>query len=206
MKIVEFTKEGLIVKALMEGPHRYKELKKATELSNAWLSKKLQELLNLGMIYAQNGYYHLNPERLQEALKKEKTHIARMIAQEIIKTYKVEAIILFGSLARNQQRDADIDLLVITTENFFNPLQVSIQLFRRFAVAVDIVHLTLKEFLKWLHDKPPLLFGLLTGYKILYDKGYIKPFLGTLKREIHKEWVYIQEKEAWLKKKLLPHI
>lgn len=206
MKIVEFTKEGLIIKSLMEGPHRYKELKRATGLSNAWLSKKLQELLNLGIIYAQNGYYHLNPQRLQEALKNEKTHIARIIAQEIIKTYSVEAVILFGSLVRSQRKDADIDLLVITTENFFNPLQVSLQMFRRFAVAVDIVHVTLKEFMKWLHDKPPLLFGLLTGYKILYDKGYIKPFLDTLKHEIQKEWVYIQEKETWLKKKLLPHI
>jgi len=129
-----------------------------------------------------------------------------MIAQEIIKTHSVEAVILFGSLVRRQRKDADIDLLVITTENSFNSIQVALQMFRRFAVAVDIVHVTLKEFMKWLHDKPPLLFGLLTGYEILYDKGYIKPFLNTLKHEIHKEWIYIQEKEIWLKKKLLPHI
>lgn len=206
MKIVEFTKEGLIIKALMERPLRYKELKKTTGLSHAWLSKKLQELLNVGVIVSRNSYYRLDAERLQEALRNEKTYIARMIAQEIAGTHNTVAIVLFGSLIRNRQKGADIDLLVVTVENGFSPIQVSLEMFRKFGVAVDIVHITLKEFLKWLYDKPPILFGILSGYEILYDEGYIKPYLKTLKRETLKDWAYVQEKEIWVKKKLLPHI
>lgn len=206
MKIVEFTKEGLIIKALMERPLRYKELKKATGLSHAWLSKKLQELLNVGVIVSRNSYYRVNVERLQEALRNEKTYIARMIAQEIAITRNAVAVVLFGSLVRSRRKEADIDLLVVTVENGFSSIQVSLEMFRKFGVAVDIVHVKLMKFLKWVYDKPPILFGILSGYEILYDEGYIKPFLKTLKRETLKGWVYIPEKEIWVKKKLLPRI
>lgn len=206
MKIVEFTKEGLIIKALMESPLRYKELKKATGLSNAWLSKKLQELLNVGIIVSRNSYYRVDTERLREALRNEKTYIARMIAQEIARARNVVAVILFGSLVRSRRKEADIDLLVVTVENEFNSTQVSLEMFRKFGVAVDIVHVTLKELLTWLYDKPLILFGILSGYEILYDEGYIKPFLKTLKQETLKRWVYIKEKEIWVKKELLTRI
>jgi len=206
MKIVDFTKEGLIIQALIDGPLRYRELKKLTGLSHAWLSKKLQELLNVGLITSRNNYYSVNVERLQEALRNEKTYIARMIAQEITRTHNVVAVVLFGSLVRSQRKEADIDLLVVTVENEFSPIQVSLEMFRKFGVAVDIVHVTLKELLKWLYDKPPILFGILSGYEILYDEGYINPLLKTLKRENLKHWVYIQEKEIWVKKRLLPRI
>ena len=79
-------------------------------------------------------------------------------------------------------------------------------MFRKFGVAVDIVHVALREFLKWLDDKPPILFGILRGYEILYDEGYIRPLLKTLERETLKDWVYVQEKEIWVRKGLLPHI
>ncbi|MFQ6075454.1 MAG: nucleotidyltransferase domain-containing protein, partial [Candidatus Bathyarchaeia archaeon] len=206
MKMVDFTKEGLIIKALMESPLRYKELKKVTGLSHAWLSKKLQELLNVGVIVSRNSYYRLDVERLQEALRNEKTHIARMMAQEIAVSRDVVAVVLFGSLVRSRRKEADIDLLVVTVDNGFSPIQVSLEMFRKFGVAVDILHVTLTEFLKWLYDKPVILFGILSGYEILYDEGYIKPFLKTLKRETLKDWAYVQEKEIWVKKRLLPHI
>jgi len=101
MKLVEFTKEGLIVQALMEGPLRYKELKEKTRMSDAWLSRKLRELQNLGVIISRGEKYYLEWGRFREALKNEKTYIARMIAQEIARTHNVVAVILFGSLARN---------------------------------------------------------------------------------------------------------
>jgi len=206
MKMVDFTKEGLIIRALMEGPLRYKELKGATRLSHAWLSKKLQELLSVGVIVSRNSHYSLDVERLREALRNEKTYIARMITQEIVGTRNVVAVVLFGSLVHSRRREADIDLLVVTAENGFSPIQVSLEMFRKFGVAVDIVHVALKEFLEWLDDKPPILFGILRGYEILYDEGYIKPLLKTLERETLKDWIYVQEKEIWVKKRLLPHI
>lgn len=206
MKLLEFTKEGLIVQALMEKPLRYKELKKATGLSHAWLSKKLQELQNLGVIISQGGQYRIEPARLQGALKDEKTHIARMIAQEIAKTYEVVAVVLFGSLARSQQKDGDIDLLVVTLENSFDEIHVSLEMLRRFGVAVDILHITLKELLTWLYEPPTILFGIFSGYEILYDEGYIGSFLKTLKQQTLKNWTYLPEKQLWLKKELLSHM
>jgi len=206
VKLLEFTKEGLIVQALMEKPLRYKELKKATGLSHAWLSKKLRELQNLGVIISHEGQYHIEPARLQGALRGEKTYIARMIAQEIAKTYEVVAVILFGSLALSQRKEADIDLFVVTLENDFDPIKVSVQTLQKFGVAVDILHVTLKELLTWLYEPPTILFGIFSGYEILHDEGYIGPFLKTLKQQILKNWTYLPEKQLWLKKELLPHI
>jgi len=206
MKLVEFTKEGLIVQALMENPLRYKELKKTTGLSDAWLSRKLHELTNLGILISKDGRYHIESGKLQEALKHEKTHIARMIAQEIVKTHNAVAIILFGSLVRSRRKEADIDLLVVTLENDFDPIEEALEMLRKFSVAVDILHTRLNAMLTWLYAPPPILFGILSGYEILYDEGYITPLLKTLERQTLENWSYIPEKELWLKKELLPHI
>jgi len=207
MKLVEFTKQGLIVYALMGGALRYKDLKRATGLSDAWLSKKIQELLQLGVVVLSDGRYYLNVERLQEMLRNEKTFIARLIAQEIVKRNgDIISIILFGSLVRNQREEADIDLLIATTSEDFTPLETSLEMLFKFGVAVDIVHVTLKDLLQWLYGKPPILFGILSGYEILYDKGYVKDFLETLKKEVLKDWIYIERERLWLKKESLPRI
>ncbi|KPV63169.1 MAG: Nucleotidyltransferase domain protein [Candidatus Bathyarchaeota archaeon BA2] len=206
MKLVEFTKEGLIVEALMKGPLRYKELKEKTRMSDAWLSRKLRDLQNLGVIISKEEKYYLEWGRFREALKHEKIHIARMIAQEIARTYNVVAVILFGSLARNQRKEADIDLLVVTLENNFNPFKIALQMLHRFSVAVDILHIRLDEMLRWFYEPPLILFGILSGYEILYDEGYMRQILKTLKEQILKNWTYIPEKELWLRKELLPHI
>lgn len=146
-------------------------------------------------------------------LRGEKPYIARMISQELTETYDdVLAIILFGSLARdmgfNTSRDgeADIDLLVVTMYKGFNPLETSLRIFHRFGVAVDIVHATLLEMLRWLEEKPPILFNILSGYQVLWDEGYVKPLLRRLELETLREWTYIKEKQLCIKKRLLPHI
>jgi len=204
MKLVEFTKEGLIIHALMSGALRYKDLKRTTGISDAWLSKKLQELLKLGIVVLQDGNYSIDAGKLQEALKNEKPFIARLVAQEIAKRNDVLAIVLFGSLVRDSSKEGDIDLLVVTTEEEFNPIRVSLEMFRMFGVAVDIVHLTFEDLLKWFYEKPPILFGILSGYEILFDKGYFQDLLKTLKKEVLKNWVYLEREELWLRKELLP--
>lgn len=206
MKLVEFTKEGLIVHALMGGSLRYKDLKTATGLSDAWLSKKLQELLQLGIIFLRDGHYRLRVERLQEALRNEKTFIARLIVQEIMKNRDVLAVVLFGSLVRDSRKEADIDLLIVTTHEEFNPVETSVEMLRKFGVAVDILHVTLKDLLGWLYEKPPILFGVLSGYEIFFDRGYFTDFFEMLKKEVAKDWVYVEEDKLWLRKELLPRI
>jgi len=206
MKLVEFTKEGLIMHALMGSTLRYGDLKRVTGLSDAWLSKKLQELLRVGMVVLRDGHYSLNVKRFQEALRGEKTFIARLVAQELVRRMDsdVLAVVLFGSLVENSRGEGDIDLLIVTPHEDFDPLMVSVEMLRKFGVAVDIVHVTLREFLAWLYDKPPILFSVLSGFELLFDRGYIRDFLELLEREVVKEWVYVKEDKLWVRIELLP--
>lgn len=102
--------------------------------------------------------------------------------------------------------EADIDLLIATIGEEFNPVETSVEMLRKFGVAVDIVQVTLKELLRWLYEKPPIVFGILSGYEVLFDSGYFKSFLELLKREVVKDWVYVEEDKLWLRKELLPRM
>jgi len=113
---------------------------------------------------------------------------------------------LFGSLARSPKREADIDLLVVTSESKFDPINVSLKMFRKFGVSVDILHLTLKDLLSWFFEKPPVLFGVLTGYEVLFDRVSFAEILKLLEREVRGGWVYLKGDGLWLRKELLPRI
>lgn len=207
LKLVEFTKEGLIVNALMGGSLRYKDLKRVTGLSDAWLSRKLQELLQIGIVILWSGRYRLDVGRLQEALRDEKPFVARLMAQEIVrKDSGVVGVVLFGSLVRDSRRDGDIDLLVVTGDGEFNPVGVSLEMFRRFGLAVDIVSVSLKDLFRWLYELPPIVFGILSGYEVLFDGGCIRDFLKILKGEALKRWTYVEEEKLWLRSELLPRM
>lgn len=206
MKLMEFTKEGLIVDALAKGPLRYKDLKRTTGLSDAWLSKKLRELLKSEVLISKDGHYLINTRVLHQALSREKAFVARLIAHEIGGERDVLLVVLFGSLARAPKREADIDLLIVTLSHEFDPLQTSLEVFRKFGVCVDILHLTLKDLLRWFFEKPPILFGVMGGYRVLYDSGCFGDLLKLLEREVHEKWVYLKGDELWVKKELLPYI
>jgi len=206
MKLVEFTKEGLIIDALMRGALRYKDLKTTTGLSDAWLSKKLRELVKLGIVVFRDGNYSVGFGTLHEALKNEKPFIARLVAQEIAEKYEALAVILFGSLVRESSKNGDIDLLVLTMDEEFDPIRVSLEMLRMFGVAVDIVHLTLRDLLKWFYEEPLILFGILSGYEILFDKGYFQDLLRALKKDVLRNWAYVEREELWVRKELLPRM
>lgn len=206
MKLVEFTKEGLIVDALAKGPLHFGELKQATGLSDAWLSKKLRELLEMGVLSWREGRYYLNANVLRKAMRGEKAFIAKLAAHEIAKSEDVVLVALFGSLVREPTRDADIDLLVVTYGREFDPLQASLQVFQKFGISVDILHLGLKDLLGWFFEKPPILFGFMRGYRVLYDRGCFGELLKLLEREIREGWIYLKEEELWLEKRLLRRI
>jgi predicted nucleotidyltransferase len=206
MKLVEFTKEGLIIDALAKEPLRFRDLKQATGLSDAWLSKKLRELLRAEILSWREGRYFLNGNVLRQAMRGEKAFTAKLVAHEIAERDDVVLVALFGSLAREPTRDADIDLLIVTHGREFDPLQTSLEAFRKFGVSVDILHLGLKDLLAWFFEKPPILFGFMRGYRVLYDGGCFGELLKLLEKEIREEWVYLKEGELWVKKELLQHI
>jgi len=204
---MEFTKEGLIVKALLERPLRYTDLRAATGLSDAWLSKKLKELLSLGVIALRSDKYLVISNRLQEALAEEKPFLARAIAYELSQSPDVLAVVLFGSLARNSSGSgADIDLLVVTKASRLDPIALSVGVLRRFGVAVDIVNITFKELLSWFLEMPPLLFGILGGYEVLFDRGWFVELFNMLEESVRKEWVCLKEEMLWVRKESLQSI
>ncbi len=199
IRILDYTKEGLIIRALMRGPMSYKELKNETGMSDAWLSRKLKELMALRVVLKDDGTYKLSPAGLMKVLSQSKEVIARAMAFELVRNRDVMAVILFGSLARGDV-EGDIDLLVITRRKELDEVKVSLELFKKFGVAVDIVSVTLRDFLKWLDEKPPLLFQVAIEGVVLYDRACIGELLSEIASEIAKNYTYLGEVKLWVKK------
>jgi DNA polymerase sigma len=124
-QLIKITPEGKIIAALITSPKSYSGLKSATKLSDRWLSKKLEELSSSGIVDRRGNNYQLkNPTEIINAdpifakylqgkisLKAK----ARLIAEEISHNKQVVAVILFGSVAKEQaSKESDIDLLVVT--------------------------------------------------------------------------------------------
>lgn len=203
MKLIEFTPEGSIVNALMNGPLRYKDLKRVG-LSEAWLSRKLRELVQLGMVVLERGHYRLDPVKLRLAFSGEKALFARMIAHEISKNPDILGVVLFGSLARGK-KGGDVDLLVLTMDGRFDEGRAAIEMFEKYGVAVDFVHVKFKRLIEWFLDEPPLVFGILSGYEFLFDGGGLSGIFELLDREVRKEWVYLEDAGIWVRKGSFPY-
>lgn len=216
LKLIEITPEGEIVAALIERPKGYGELKNTTGLSDRWLSKKLKELTSLGLVeHYENRYRLKNPagiigadlvfaQFLQTRVSLDTK--AQLIAEEISRNEQVVAVILFGSLARGEAtEESDIDMLVVTEREMEDELNDAVyRLMFKYDVPVEAVFLTYEDLLINLQAKTMFSFGLLEGYKVVYDRGGVENLLSIKKEEIKKEWVYDEEAGAWFQKRLIP--
>jgi predicted nucleotidyltransferase len=215
-RLVEITPEGKIVAALIRGPKSYGGLKSSTGLSDRWLSKKLEELSSSGIVEHEGSNYQLkNPNEIINAdpifagylqgmisLKVK----ARLIAEEISHNEQVIAVILFGSVAKEQvTEESDIDLLVVTEVEMEDRLNnIIYDLMFKHNVPVEAVFLTYDDLIINLQAKTAFSFGLLEGYQILHDRGGVENMLSIKKKEIQENWVYDEEAQTWIQKKLLP--
>lgn len=214
--LVKITPEGKIVAALIDGPKSYGRLKSATGLSDGWLSKKLAELSSSGLIKHQGNDYQLkNPTEIIDAdpvfaqYLQRKTSLkvkAKLIAEEISHNEQVVAVILFGSLAKEQAtEESDIDLLVVTEVDLENQLNELIyNLMFKYDVPVETVFTTYEDLIINLQAKTAFSFGLLEGYQILYDRGGVESLLSIKRKEMKENWIYDEEAQAWIQKKLIP--
>lgn len=215
-KLVEITPEGKIVAALIESPKGYNELKSTTGLSDRWLSIKLKELTSAGLIEHCEGRYRVkeptevinaDPIFAQFLQKRVSLEVkAKLIAEEISRNEKVTAIVLFGSVARGEAaEESDIDLLVVTEEEMEYMLNdVIYNLMFKYDVPVEAIFLTYEDLLINLQAKTTFSFGLLEGYRVLYDRGGVENLLSIKKKGIEKNWIYDEEAGAWIQKKLIP--
>lgn len=214
--LVKITPEGKIVAALIRGPKSYSALKSTTGLSDRWLSRKLEELSSSGIVKREGSNYQLkNPAEIINAdpvfakYLQEKTSLkvkAKLIAEEISHSEQVVAVILFGSVAKEQAtEESDIDLLVVTEAEMEDQLNnVIYDLMFKHNVPVEAVFLTYDDLIINLQAKTAFFFGLIEGYEILYDRGGVENMLSIKEKEIRENWIYSEEAQAWLQKKLFP--
>jgi len=202
LELFAFTPEGKIVHALSSGEKSFSELVKATALSERWLSIKLKRLLRLGVVKLDRNVYQVDHEKLHTLLIPSLKDDAWMAAYEIVERHpEVLSILLYGSIAKgNTHEESDIDLLVIS-ESPLGLTSDEYEISIKRGVAFEITSMTLKEFLAMLHFKSSLLFGILEGYEVLFDRAGITTLLKVSKREICKNWLYKKDEELWLKLK-----
>lgn len=109
---------------------------------------------------------------------------ARLIAEEIGEVEHVLAVILFGSVAKGKAtEESDIDLLIVTQgglEEQLNSLVYSLMF--KCDVPVEAAFQTLDEFIINLQAATASAFGLLEGYKVLYDRVEVQGVI-TLQAE-----------------------
>lgn len=95
---------------------------------------------------------------------------------------QVLAVLLYGSIAKGKAiEESDIDLLVIS-EDSLDLTKDEYELSMKYKVPFEIVSLTLTEFLAMLHFKSAMLFGILEGYSVLFDRAGIKTILKNFRK------------------------
>lgn len=215
LKLVEITPEGKIIAALIESPKSYGELKLYTGLSDRWLSKKLKELSFAGLIEHYRSRYQLKePAEIIAAdpvfaqflqAKASLMAKAKLIAEEASRNEGVVAIILFGSVAKGEvAEDSDIDLLVVTEREMEETLNDLVyKLMFKYNVPVEALFLTYDDLIINLQAKTAFSFGLLEGYKVLFDRGGVNTLLDIKRKEVQDGWIYDEEAGAWFQKRVL---
>lgn len=210
--------EGKVLTALVTGfwgldayQKTFTTLKRATGLSAPWLTKTLQKLVARGYVEHDNRFYRVKPqfvEKIGHLLKPFYGgyligNVKRVVDESGARFPQVEAIILFGSVARGESSyDSDIDLLILLqpydyslsfqvykfVNNFSLNLEVPIE---PIPIAADCFRLIAERELQFL-------FGVLEGYIVLYDKGDWTELLQRKGEEIKERYEYVKEVPMWI--------
>jgi predicted nucleotidyltransferase len=200
LKLFAFTPEGRIARALSSGEKSFSELVKTTGLSERWLSIKLKQLLQLGVVKLGGKGYQVDPEKLHAILIPSLKETAWIAAYEIVESHpQVLSVLLYGSVAKGEvHEESDVDLLVIS-ENPLDLTKDEYEISMKYGVAFEITSVALTEFLAMLHFKSALLFGILEGYDVVFDRAGITALLKVFMKDIYKNWRYNRDEELWLK-------
>lgn len=224
IKLFRTTPEFKVFTALLSGDKSFNELKRETSLSSRWLSKTLVNLSNHGFIEKTGSLYRLaSMEKIREIAKNQLIELntgmkallplidlhAKAIgaANFIAQDENVLAIVLFGSVAKGATTpESDIDLLVISL-NKSDLIDIVYAAMIEVEASIEALTISFKQFLINLLDEPTMLFGILEGYEVLYDKlNVVKGLLKLKEMEIKKRWFYDPEEEIWLERRLLPYL
>ena len=149
---------------------RAEDIRQKLDVSRVTIHKQLLNLQRESLIAkfgtAPKVYYQISKK------KKPKTEVEK-VAQKIVKHYKPEKIILFGSAATDSEnKDSDLDLFIVknTKKNFFDRLSEA----RRYIKSdkrVDLVVYNPQEFEDSIAKQTIFIRQVMDYGKTLYEKG-----------------------------------
>lgn len=206
MELVSLTPEGRVLLTLHHGQHLYSELKFETGLSDRWISKKLGELVDDGLIkkvgrwYGLDGLLSVSGYELNLYLRTQAMRIANELAEED----SVDAVILFGSLARGVAHEySDIDLIIVVDglEGKQKIRGMIPGLESRYHFTIEPLVFSLRDFRDNLESQSGgIIYGVAEGYRVLYDSaGEVSDILEKRVEEIKGSHEYIEDVRIWVK-------
>ena len=203
--------------ALWDAPMRFGELKTATGLSGAWLDRTLKQLHRRGLVeydVLSKMYAVKRTEQLQSQVDALRPvylfEVANIIAEEIARDERVQAVILFGSVAMGKvTEESDVDLLIVLEEldhKTEGEFRSKLSEFRvRFRVPIEPTLLGRKDFEATLAVDIGLIFGLALGYNLLYDRthGRLTKLLEESIARVRDNYRFVREGEVWIPRREL---
>jgi predicted nucleotidyltransferase len=212
MKIARLTPQGKVISALWDAPARFGELKVATGLSGAWLDRTLKQLHREGLIeydVVNKMYAVKSTEQLQSQVDAVTpiylSEVATMTAEELAKDDRVQAVVLFGSVAMGKATgESDVDLLVVLgalNHKVEDEFKVKLsELGFKFRVTIEPTLLGLDDLKATLAANVGLIFGLARGYEVLYDRtrGLLTKLVEKSVARVRNDYMFVKEGEVWL--------
>ena len=207
MELVGLTPEGRVLLTLHHGQHLYSELKFETGLSDRWISKKLGELVDAGVIIKSGRWYGLNGPlsvsgyELNLYLRTQASKIADELAEEA----SVDAVILFGSLARGIADEcSDLDFVIVhsgSDDDRKEILGVIAGLESRYHFTIEPLIFSPGDFRDNVASQSGgIVYGIAEGYRILVDKvGDVSEVLERRVEEIKGSHEYLEDVRIWVR-------
>ena len=208
MELVSLTPEGRIVLTLKHGKHTYSELRFETMLSDRWLTNKLKELKREGLIKKDGKWYGLKVELTVSPyeLSSYMAFQAKRIARELAQLDFVQAVILFGGVAKKAAHEySDLDMIIVVGELAENTKKDVIskisQLELKHHLTIEPLILNEEDFLDNVHThEGGIIYGIAEGFEVLVDKtDKLAGILHDRINEIKRTYDYLKEEEIWLK-------
>jgi len=157
---------------------------------------RTEKIANLHYYYANKDFVLFNElKSIMEKTDPVINLISRVLlkSKEIFK-HNLRAVVIFGSVARNEiRKDSDLDLIIICKElvkDWRKRDLVILELEKigfEFGRSVHIELITEEEFEFSVREGAPLLFEVFKNNKIIYDKGFFKKQMILLEENI-KKW------------------
>lgn len=209
-ELVSVTSKGRIILTLKHGKHTYSELKFEAGLSDRWVTIKLRELENEGLINKEEKWYGLKKELPVSSyeLSSYMSFQAKRIGRNLAQLHFVQAIILFGGVAKkNAHEYSDLDMIIVVGEPVDKVREELLskisELESNHHLMVEPLILDEKDFLDNAYSQEGgIIYGVAEGFEVLFDKtGKITQILHDRIEEIKRTHEYLEEARIWLKVK-----